>query len=331
MQVVFNLCCMRLLFSLILSFLVLACFSQQKRKNVYFLKNDGTYVDLKDSADYIRIIAEPDSGSKMYPVDEYFVDGKKKLSVLASKINPLLYEGQCVNFYKNGSRKSLTFYADGRKIGDEYDYYPNGKLFLVKTDFDKYDPENDLINNYFVKESYDSLGTAHVTNGNGYYKGFAADSTVVYEEGTVKDGKRDGTWKGYHKLTRVNFVETFENGKLMAGIATYPNGQTFSYSKSRGVRPVFKGGMDEFYKYLSKNVVYPEEARKAYVQGIVRVSFFVEKDGIVDDVKVLRSVGLYLDNAALQVVANSPRWMPGTNFGVPVRVRYIVPVSFTLE
>ena len=95
--------------------------------------------------------------------------------------------------------------------------------------------------------------------------------------------------------------------------------------------PTFPGGDAALMKYLSENVKYPALAIKAQEQGRVVVSFTVEKDGAISDVKVARSVTPSLDAEAVRVVKAMPKWTPGKQDGQPVRVRYNVPVSFKLN
>ena len=95
--------------------------------------------------------------------------------------------------------------------------------------------------------------------------------------------------------------------------------------------PTFKGGDAALMKYLSENIKYPEAAEKAGEQGRVVVSFTVEKDGAVADVKVARSVTPTLDAEAVRVIKAMPKWVPGKQDGQLVRVRYNVPVSFKLQ
>ena len=95
--------------------------------------------------------------------------------------------------------------------------------------------------------------------------------------------------------------------------------------------PTFKGGDAALMKYLSENIKYPEAAEKAGEQGRVVVSFTVEKDGTVADVKVARSVTPTLDAEAVRVIKAMPKWVPGKQDGKFVRVKYNVPVSFRLQ
>lgn len=84
-------------------------------------------------------------------------------------------------------------------------------------------------------------------------------------------------------------------------------------------------------KFLSDNVKYPVVAQENGVQGRVVISFVVERDGSITDVKVARSVDPSLDREAARVVKSMPNWIPGKQNGSAVRVKYNVPVSFRLQ
>lgn len=95
--------------------------------------------------------------------------------------------------------------------------------------------------------------------------------------------------------------------------------------------PEFPGGMKEMLKFLQENVKYPENAMRNNVQGRVIVQFVIEKDGTPTEFKVLRSVDPDLDAEALRVMKAMPKWKPGMQKGQVVRVKFTVPVSFTLQ
>jgi protein TonB len=95
--------------------------------------------------------------------------------------------------------------------------------------------------------------------------------------------------------------------------------------------PEFKGGMADLYSYLGNNIKYPVMAKESGIQGKVYVTFVVERDGSITDVKVLRGIGGGCDEEAVRVVASMPRWKPGKQRGKPVRVQYNLPVRFTLQ
>lgn len=96
-------------------------------------------------------------------------------------------------------------------------------------------------------------------------------------------------------------------------------------------QPMFPGGPEALMKYLSEHTKYPVVAQENGVQGRVTVQFVVEKDGSISDVHVLRGVDPSLDKEAVRVVKSLPRWTPGKQNGITVRVNYRVPVLFRLQ
>jgi protein TonB len=95
--------------------------------------------------------------------------------------------------------------------------------------------------------------------------------------------------------------------------------------------PSFPGGPSALMQYLSSNVRYPVVAQENGVQGRVVISFVVEKNGSITDVRVVRSVDPALDREAVRVVKSMPNWIPGKQNGSAVRVKYNVPVTFRLQ
>ena len=95
--------------------------------------------------------------------------------------------------------------------------------------------------------------------------------------------------------------------------------------------PVFPGGNGALLEYLATHVKYPVVAQENGVQGRVIVSFVVECDGSITDVRVERSIDPSLDREAIRVVSSMPRWSPGKLNGYIVRVKYSVPVAFKLQ
>ena len=96
-------------------------------------------------------------------------------------------------------------------------------------------------------------------------------------------------------------------------------------------KPSFPGGDGEMMKWLSNNIQYPPAAAEEGVSGKVTVEFIIEKDGSVSNVKVVRGKHPALDAEAVRVVKKMPKWTPGRNNGAPVRVTYMLPVSFRLQ
>ena len=97
------------------------------------------------------------------------------------------------------------------------------------------------------------------------------------------------------------------------------------------VMPQYPGGQIAMMKYIMENMKYPKQAMKEGIQGRVAVSFIVEKDGSISDVKPILSVHPLLNKEAVRVVKSMPKWTPGKQNGKPVRVRFNLPIMFKLN
>lgn len=96
------------------------------------------------------------------------------------------------------------------------------------------------------------------------------------------------------------------------------------------VQPRYPGDKDACSRFLGENIRYPQEAKELSIQGKVFVTFVVENDGSITDVRVLRGIGGGCDEEAVRVVKSMPKWIPGIQHGDYVRVQYNLPIKFTL-
>jgi protein TonB len=117
------------------------------------------------------------------------------------------------------------------------------------------------------------------------------------------------------------------------------NGEGIAPSEDNGVYdamgieafPEFEGGMKAWAKYLQRNLRYPYEAQEKGIGGKVFVSFIIEKDGSVSNVKLIKGLGAGCDEEALRVIGKSPKWKPGRQNAQNVRVRYNIPIYFSIQ
>ena len=109
------------------------------------------------------------------------------------------------------------------------------------------------------------------------------------------------------------------------------NSETDTVMDKCEVMPKFPGGESGMMKFLTENVKYPKEALDKGITGRVLVEFVVERDGSINDVKIMKSVDPILDNEAIRIVKAMPKWEPGTMNGKAVRVKHTLPVTFRLN
>ena len=90
------------------------------------------------------------------------------------------------------------------------------------------------------------------------------------------------------------------------------------------IKPSFPGGFEMFFKYVGTNFKIPEEFKG---KGKIYIKFFVEKDGSLSDIEIIRDLGFGLGDEAVRVLKESPKWIPGQVNGKPVRMMYSLPIS----
>jgi len=93
----------------------------------------------------------------------------------------------------------------------------------------------------------------------------------------------------------------------------------------------FPGGEEARLSFLQTNLRYPAKARAAGIQGIVFVSFVVEKDGSITNPHILRGIGHGCDEEVIRIVEAMPNWIPARHRGQAVRVQFTMPVRFVLN
>ena len=157
---------------------------------------------------------------------------------------------------------------------------------------------------------------------------------------TVTSFSADGTPRNDFFITEANKngdttmynIETFSVSEslfeTLLDVATSKKDTVYQIAEEM---PEFPGGLEALMDYVGRNVKYPEEAKDKEIQGRVFVSFVIEKDGSVNEVKVLRGIGGGCDEEAVRVIKAMPKWTPGKMKGQPVRVSYQIPINFKLD
>ncbi|AYL95870.1 energy transducer TonB [Mucilaginibacter celer] len=92
--------------------------------------------------------------------------------------------------------------------------------------------------------------------------------------------------------------------------------------------PHFRGGDKAFHDFLDQNLKWPKDT--LVKQGVVKVSFFVESNGTLSDIKLAQGFAPEFDKEALRVIRLSPKWVPATRGGKPIKSKYSVPIQYEL-
>jgi TonB family protein len=339
----------KMLKTLLIFFLGLVVFQSVKAAPadtlLVFYKNDGRILPSKDSADYFRFIMPPDtSGDKdLFRVCDFYKDGNKRMvaTSLTGTVN-LVLDGTCISYFPNGKRRATVTFAKGLPKGYLTSYYPNGSIYTtLKLDPDLpnyyyYNGYSGLQNTYGLNQSNlnihvigcrDSTDQLIAVNGTGHIIIYNDDFTKITSQGNIVNDKKDGDWNG-PIADSGKFVITYHRGDIKIGTSYMKSGMQYKF-KNIMTEPVFSDGMNNFYIFIKQNTVYLESARKRKLAGTVYIKFYVEPDGTLSDVEVVKP-GLTesLNEEAMRVIRLSPLWNPGAIFGIPMRMAVRTQVNF---
>lgn len=144
--------------------------------------------------------------------------------------------------------------------------------------------------------------------------------------------KNNGTKKMMNRIGLWLIALMVALGVSATASAQQPSGSSDQVFDVVEVMPQFPGGMDGLKSWLAQNLRYPVESQKKGESGRVLVQFVVNKDGSLSDCKVLRATKYpALNKEALRLVKKMPKWTPGQQKGMSVRVRYTLPIAFNLK
>lgn len=301
--------------------------AQKPDSVLLYMKESGQIVRNKDSADYFLWVMKPDSstGMKVCFIKKFDTDNTLKLATRAllyfsdDKLS-MKFVGTYSEYYPNGK---LQMVMDPRPdhSTEILLYYPNGKLYCIE--------RNSIVHHRFLFiECRDSTGKVLANNGNGKWVKFDHFSKQIFAEGTVVDSLEQGEW---HTLEKglVQYTTTYNHGIAIS--STDPNFGKEVFIPVE-VKPHFKhGGASGFDSFLAATIKYPAYDRDHNIEGKVIVTFMVEKDGSLTDVKALQGPDKLLMDAAVEAVKQSPKWVPAFQNGRNVRAQYTIPVKFNLK
>lgn len=212
-----------------------------------------------------------------------------------------------------------------------------------------------LVKDYYINdtlqmEGYYSDLTKEIKDG--LFKFYRIDGTLS-SQGYFKNGLREGVWRdfkngklwveinylhdkyegrltSFHSNGKIKRKEYYENGNFKSGNCFTKYGKDTLYYPFK-IDPKFKGGEEEMYKFLSGNIIYPEEARKNKIEGKVIVRFYINVNGEIKDPVVISNTPEILNRSALRCLSFMPNWTSGLKDGEPVNIYFSIPFLFKLN
>ena len=222
--------------------------------------------------------------------------------------------------YRDGVLEKITHYDRGEDI--KTDYYDNN-LKLVRsirkgvTIVYKYNAEGDVASMSKMKGNIvmESTTYEYEYGTDGLWTKMTQYNNGDYLLTKMRQFEKPVSIKHEYSTPHKNEVETKPSNKVYDVVETMPQ---------------FPNGDVALMEYIRNNMRYPTVAEANGIQGRVIVTLVVERDGSITDVEVTKSVDPSLDQEAVRIVKNMPKWKPGTQNGKTVRVKYTIPVTFRL-
>lgn len=267
--------------------------------------------------------------------------------------------GRVYTVDKLGNLRAENNYEEGKQIGTQTVYHENGTVAERR----EKEGETTAITSWYangqirkmqlvgirkaeqfsapeqVMALWDSTGHQMVRKGNGRalyvtrHESYSDTSryTSVIEQGAYVSGFKQGVWTGRYGDGSSSYEERYDKGICQGGKSWTAGADTVRYTELEK-QAEFPGGMQGLGQFLSSNLRYPPTAQKASAEGKVFLSFVVCTDGTLCDYEVLKSVHPDLDEEAVRVVKQmSGKWIPGVQRGRKVRVKYNLPINFSLH
>ena len=277
------------------------------------MKSGQAKMSSRENADYYEVFAK--QGAKNGVIHQYFLNGNRRASITYK--NGIAHGAYKV-FYENSVVKESGRFSSGIPISLKRVFYDNG------------DPKSQSM--YSVVDStlqhkmlnvWNKSGVLMVSNGNGEFKELDADDQPLIQ-GAYSNGVKTGEWIYYQKSTKTNKIEKYsQEGELI-------NVREEELSPIE-VPPSFPGGSKGWGQYLMTTLKYPREGTRGGYEGRVFLSFYVDIDGSISDIKAVKSPHVSLSTEAVRVLQNSPNWIPATQRGKPVKSQMSIQILFNLK
>jgi antitoxin component YwqK of YwqJK toxin-antitoxin module len=307
-------------------------FLYYKYSNNYNLfKVDFVKVNTREECDFFRMITSPDSADGRYNVKDFYKNGRIKFvgkasSKLINNSGIIALEGNCTNYLENGIKQSVVHYKDGYKEGDEYLFYPDGKVYALK--------KNPLMTGYHANpkywECYKENGEMTCKGGNGTWLDFDSDFKNIIISGPIKNGEQNGDWFGGCLLgaDSITYTYHYKTGFLKSAEGHDKSGKSYPFNQD--VEPAhYWSGPFQFLRTLQTHLDLPKDSNGIKISADdVFISFIIEKDGHTTHLETLAPVVPELRDAIEKALSKCKDWTPRKNYGIPVRAKMVFSLKY---
>jgi antitoxin component YwqK of YwqJK toxin-antitoxin module len=318
---------------LTLVFFTITKLSNAQDTLTYLIKansNINLIVHSVDSADYVRMILPNSSSDRLITINEYYKNGKMKLiangikSTLNKTSGFVRYEGSCIDFYQSGKRKAISNYKEGKKVGEQYLYYPDGKIYTTLN----YKKDNYYVaNESFIIDSYDRNGEQICKNGNGRVIQYNSEFDEVVA-GPVLNGLYEGKWWGkFSGPDTIKYALIYKEGVFKSGIGYDAAGKSYPFKYSHVSASPPKRIVDFIEKFRSNVKVSPQSGVTKTMLDSLKISFIVEKDGQLTNLETVKPVLPELMDALKGALEKCAKWKPTTFYGISQQSKITISLN----
>jgi antitoxin component YwqK of YwqJK toxin-antitoxin module len=303
-----------ILFFLLISNIVSAQDSEVRK--VYL---DSLFKEIESTEGaYYRVVEDENSQKEEYNFKIFYKSGKIYKEGKTRSATSLLESGLITLFYENGNKKEQYSITKGNLYDTRISWYENGVKKSVK---EYYKEKTDIKSTEKILQFWNPDNVQKVIDGNGF---FEDEENGCYEKGILQNGVRVGKWEGNDTKFHITFKEEYENGKLINGVSIDSSGLENRYTIiQEGAKP--RKGYEHFYNYIGKKFKFNKTTEG--ISGKIILSFVVEKDGSISDIRILRSAGEGLDNESIRLIKAYPDWEPGKYRGKNARILFSIPIT----
>lgn len=291
------------------SFLItclLACISIARAQDTVVSYLDKAWKKTKkENAVYYRkqVKIRNEHQEKRFLVLDYYMTDTLQMSGYYKDRKLTVKDGAFVYYYENGQKSEEKTFVNGTVEGNIFHYYESGVLSQTVRS---------------VNGHYEGKGLSYFENGQ-------LSSEVFYH-----NNKFDGICKWYYENGQPSSIETYEADSLISFELFLENGEADTQTKIPNAEAEFPGGLTNLKRYLANNIIYPEYALEHNIEGKVFIQFIISKTGEVSNVTVKKSAHILLDQEAVRVLENLPKWKPAKFHNRVVPAIYNLPVTFRL-
>ena len=319
---------MKNLLAFFLVFISLNVISQTKKDTTTILYSSSWQEIKTGNPAYVGLVWK--EGNKWHKQDYYYPQSTLQMDGLFSDKDLKTKDGLFTWYHKNGVMSDSCLYVAMQHEGTQITWDEEGNQASILH------WHNDLpIDTAVWWNKNGGITAVQITDnlGNGLYQSYLDDGKTIRIKGRLMAGKRSGKWifkdsKGTPGVDAVYLADSVISAICYDELGQIETGKTDCRVEKQAA---FKGGNDGWRRYLERSLVYPEDAVKNNIQGVVSVEFIIEPDGSVSNAIVLGSPDKLLAAEALRMIKKSPKWEPAIQYNRQIISRHVQSITFAFQ